>query len=94
MIREIRRRVAAALCRHAFRIQPDDEPIIYDGMGVWPPHPLPTPAQQAHIDWLFSDVERDKRWQERRADQQCNASVVEPWVGPVASQAEVLGMSV
>jgi hypothetical protein len=94
MISEIRRRIAAALCRYAFRIQPDDEPITDNGMGVWPPHPLPTPALQAHIDWLFSVPERAKREQELSAYQQSKANVAEPWDELINRQSEALETSV
>jgi hypothetical protein len=77
MVSEIRHRVAAALCRYAFRMQSDDQPIdIGDGMGVWPPLPLPTPEQQAFMDWAFSDAERAKREEELRAYQQHNPGLM------------------
>jgi hypothetical protein len=77
MICEVRRRVAAALCRYAFRIQPNDQPIvIYDGMGAWP-FLLPTLEQQAFMDWVFSDAERTKREQELLAYQQSRAKAAE-----------------
>jgi hypothetical protein len=91
---EIRRRVAAALCRCAFRIQPDNQPIvIYDGMGAWP-LPLPTPKQQAFTDWLFSDTERAKRERELRAYRQARVNAAAPVDESVSRQSEALEMSV
>jgi hypothetical protein len=94
MICKARRRIAAALCRYAFRIQPDDQPInIGDKMGAWP-FPLPTAAEQEFMDWLFSDAERAKREEELRAYQRSRANGVEPGDVLVSHQAGALGTCV
>ena len=88
--KSLRRWAAAALCRCAFRIQPDDKPIVIgNGIGAWP-SALPTLDQQTFMDWLFSDAERAKREEELRVYQQSRANAAEPWGEPVNRRAEAL----